>query len=405
MMPQAALNDEKLLADLRALAQLGRNAVGGIDRVAFSPADQAARAWVSERLLELGLEVVLDQAGNTIGRYPGAEALPPIALGSHTDSVPDGGAYDGALGVVAALACLRALRERGLKLRHPVELINFAAEEATMAGGTTGSQAMAGLYNPAGLDMPAWDGRPVRQHMREAGLAPERLLEARRPAGALAAYLELHIEQGERLTTAGATIGVVSGFVGIRRYALSFVGEANHAGTTEMARRRDALVLAAPFVTALRDLAIARGVVGTIGSFVVHPGAPNVIPGRVDLVAEIRGLDSEVLESVEAAIEGLASQSGASFSALIRKPPVAADELVADVFRAVCAERHIPHLTMPSGAGHDAMSMAAICPQGMIFVPSQGGLSHTPAEHTTDQDCVGGAEVLLAALLRLDEAL
>jgi N-carbamoyl-L-amino-acid hydrolase len=401
-MSRPVLDGDRMLADLAALTEFGRNAGGGIGRVAYGQADQAARAWVIERLRGLGAEVAVDPAGNTIGRYPGREPLPPLALGSHTDSVPDGGAFDGALGVVAALACLRALRDAGLRLRHPVELINFAAEEATMAGGTTGSQAMAGLYDPAGLELPAWDGRPVRDHLVAAGLDPQRFTEARRPPGSLAAYLELHIEQGETLTAAGATIGVVTGFTGIRRYALAFRGEANHAGTTAMARRKDALVMAAPFVLALRDLAVERGVVATIGAFTVHPGAPNVIPGRVELVAELRGLDSAVLDEVEAAVERLAAEAGASFRPMVRKPPVATDERVAAAFAAVCEQRGLPHLAMPSGAGHDAMCMAAICPQGMIFVPSQGGVSHAPAEQTAPADCRAGAEVLLDALLRLD---
>jgi hydantoinase/carbamoylase family amidase len=404
-MPQPVLDADTMLADLAALAQFGRTEAGGVERVAYGPADLAARAWVAGRLRELGAEVAVDPAGNTIGRYPGREALPPLALGSHTDSVPDGGAFDGALGVVAALACLRALSEAGLRLRHPVELINFAAEEATMAGGTTGSQAMAGLYDPAGLDLPAWDGRPVREHLVAAGLDPARFREARRPPGSLAAYLELHIEQGETLTSAAATVGVVTGFTGIRRYALTFRGEANHAGTTAMARRKDALVMAAPFVLALRDLAVERGIVATVGSFTVHPGAPNVIPGRVELVAELRGLDSAVLDEVEAAVERLAAEAGAAFRAMVRKPPVAVDGRVAAAFAAVCEDRGLPYLSMPSGAGHDAMSMAAICPQGMIFVPSQGGVSHSPAEHTTPADCRAGAEVLLDALLRLDRSL
>lgn len=296
------LDAARLLADLDALAQIGRAADGALNRIAYGPADQAGRAWVAEQMRALGMRVRADAAGNTIGLYPGAADLPPIALGSHTDTVPNGGNYDGALGVVAALACARALHAAGARLRHPLEVINFAAEEATMAGGTTGSQAMAGLFNPAIVEQAAWDGRPVREHLRAAGLDPDAVGEARRAPGSLAAYLELHIEQGDVLTAASVPIGIVEGFVGIRRYAVTFQGYANHAGTTPMHRRQDALVAAAPFVTAVRDLAVAYGIVATIGTLTVHPGAPNVIPGRVELIVETRGLDAAVLDQAEAAL-------------------------------------------------------------------------------------------------------
>src|SRR5262245_59033746 len=224
MIQSPVLDSQRMLADFAALAQIGRGPDGALNRVAYSPADRAGRAWVADQMRELGLSVRADAAGNTIGIYAGSADLLPIALGSHTDSVPDGGAYDGALGIVAALACVRALHTDGMQPRHPVELINFAAEEATMAGGTTGSQAMAGLFNPAILDKAAWDGRPVREHLVAAGLDPATFTSARRAPGSLAAYLELHIEQGDQLTTAGLPIGIVEGFVGIRRYAVTFQG-------------------------------------------------------------------------------------------------------------------------------------------------------------------------------------
>jgi len=396
---------ERLLADLDALAQIGRDVDGALNRIAYSPADQAGRAWVAEQMHAVGLRVRVDAAGNTIGRYPGSADLPPIALGSHTDTVPNGGNYDGALGVVAALACVRALHTAGIRLRHPIEVINFAAEEATMAGGTTGSQAMAGLFNPAILDKAAWDGRRVRDHLLAAGLDPASFTTARRAPGALAAYLELHIEQGDVLTGAGVPIGIVEGFVGIRRYAVTFEGYANHAGTTPMDRRRDALVAAAPFITFVRDLAVAQGIVGTIGTLTVHPGAPNVIPGLVELIVETRGLDSAVLDRVEAALERQARSMGARIATVVSKPPVQCDSAVVGALATACETLGLGYARMPSGAGHDAMCMASLCPQGMIFVPSQGGVSHSPDEYTTPEDCLGGARVLLAGLLQLEEQL
>jgi N-carbamoyl-L-amino-acid hydrolase len=405
MISPPVLDSERLLADLDALAQIGRGPDGALTRIAYSPADQAGRAWVAAQLHALGLPVRADAAGNTIGLYAGAADLPPIALGSHTDTVPNGGAYDGALGVVAALACVRALHTAGIRLRHPVEVINFAAEEATMAGGTTGSQAMAGLFDLAILDKAAWDGRPVREHLLAAGLNPATFSTARRAPGSLTAYLELHIEQGDRLTTAGVPIGVVEGFVGIRRHAVTFQGYANHAGTTPMHRRQDALVAAAPFITFVRDLAVGHDVVGTIGTLTVQPGAPNVIPGRVELIVEIRGLDSAVLDQVETALREQARQAGARFAAVVGKPPVQADPSVIGALIEACRSLGLAALQMPSGAGHDAMCMATLCPQAMIFVPSQGGVSHSPDEYTTPEDCVNGARVLLAGLLHLEELL
>jgi N-carbamoyl-L-amino-acid hydrolase len=405
MFPPPNLQSERLLADLDALAQIGRGSNGALNRVAYSPADQAGRAWVAEQMRALGLQVRVDAAGNTIGRYAGSADLPPIALGSHTDTVPNGGSYDGALGVVAALACARALYTAGIRLRHPVEVINFAAEEATMAGGTTGSQALAGLSNPAIFDRPAWDGRPVREHLLAAGLDPATFTAARRMPNELAAYLELHIEQGEVLTTAGVPIGIVEGFVGIRRYAVTFEGYANHAGTTPMHRRRDALVAAAPFITFVRDLAVARGIVATIGTLTVHPGAPNVIPGLVDLIVETRGLDATVLDQVEADLAEQARGAGARISTVVSKPPVQCDLTVVGVLATACETLGLGYMRMPSGAGHDAMCLASLCPQAMIFVPSQGGVSHSPDEYTTPEDCVNGARVLLAGLLQLEQRL
>jgi beta-ureidopropionase / N-carbamoyl-L-amino-acid hydrolase len=405
MLPPPEIQSESLLADLDVLAQIGRGNDGALNRIAYSPADKAGRAWVAEQMRTLDLHVHLDAAGNTIGRYPGSADLPPIALGSHTDTVPNGGNYDGALGVVAALACVRALHTAGIRLRRPVEVINFAAEEATMAGGTTGSQAMAGLFNPAIFDKAAWDGRLVREHLLAAGLDPATFTTARRPPGALAAYLELHIEQGDVLTTAGVPIGIVEGFVGIRRYAVTFEGYANHAGTTPMHRRRDALVAAAPFITFVRDLAIAHGIVGTIGTLTVHPGAPNVIPNLVDLIVETRGLGSAVLDRVESALAAQVRGMGARIATVVSKIPVQADPTMVGALATACETLSLSYTRMPSGAGHDAMCMASLCPQAMIFVPSQGGVSHSPDEYTTPEDCINGARVLLAGLLQLEELL
>lgn len=401
------IDGEQLLDDLETLGQIGALPTGGLNRVAYSPADQEGRAWVQTRMRDLALEVRTDPAGNTMGLYPGQDSsLPPIGIGSHTDTVPDGGRYDGSLGVLAALACVRALHEAGARLRHPVEVINFAAEEATMSAGTIGSQAMIGLLDPATLDKPAWDGRPVAEHLRAAGLNPAAAVsQAQRPQGSLAAFLELHIEQGGSLEAANIPIGVVEGIVSIRRYAVTFPGYANHAGTTPMQSRRDALVAAAPFILAVRDVAVAHGIVGTIGTLRVQPGAPNVIPGLVEIGFEIRGLDEAVLDQAEADLARQAGAAGAEFKHVSSKPPVESDPRLLAALTMACDELELPYRRMPSGAGHDAMSMAHIAPQAMLFVPSHGGVSHSPDEYTDPTDCVNGACVMLAALLKLDGVL
>lgn len=400
------LDGEQLLEDLETLGQIGRVPAGGLERIAFSPPDWEGRRWVAQQMQALGMTVITDAAGNTIGRYPGTEqALPAIAIGSHTDTVPQGGIYDGALGVLGGLACVRALHAAQRRLRHSLVLINFSAEEATMAGGTLGSYALTGLLNPHVIDGVAWDGQPVRTHLQTIGLDPNQFQTAQQPVGSYAAFLELHIEQGATLEARQLPIGIVEGIVGIRRYLVTFHGYANHAGTTTMDRRQDALVAAAPFITLVREVAVAHDIVGTIGKLTVLPGAPNVIPGKVEVHLEIRGLTEGVLDQAEAQLQAAAHAAHANFAAVSNKPPVQADPRLLTAIANACADLALPALTMPSGAGHDAMNMAALCPMAMIFVPSQAGVSHSPDEYTTPEACVNGAQVLLATLLNLDEIL
>ena len=402
---QAMFDGEQLLADLEVLAQVGVDeTTGGMVRLAYGAADRAGRAWVRGEMEKLGLAVTEDAAGNTIALYPGTEPdLPPIALASHTDTVPHGGKYDGALGVLAALAAVRTLQAAGVRLRHPVAIINFAAEEATMAGGTMGSRLMAGNYDVGLLQRVGWNGRSLADILREAGLDPDRITEAARPVGSLAAYVELHVEQGGLLAETKTAVGVVSGIVGIRRYQVVFPGYANHAGTTPMASRRDALWLAAPYVLRVRDVAVAHGIVGTVGEVTVSPGVANVIPGRVEISVEIRGLETAVLDAAETELRLAAEAVGAEFDFLEDKEPVLADPRIMEAIAASCRALGLSHRVMPSGAGHDGMNIVQLCPIGMIFVPSEGGISHSPDEYTAPEDNVNGGRVLLETLLRLDE--
>lgn len=411
-----AIDGNRLMRDLDELGRIGQSPRGGLMRVAFSEADRQGREWVAAMMRDL-MEVRVDAAGNTIGRYAGRQPdLKPIALGSHTDTVPDGGKYDGALGVLAAIACVRALSTAGIQLRHPVEVINFNSEEAAVAGGTFGSRAMAGIFDPSILTQTTPDGRLIADIVRGAGIDPDRVVEARRARGDLAAYLELHPEQGGRLEELGIPLGVVDGIVAIRRYVVTFHGYANHAGTTPMEQRRDALVAAAPFIMAVRSTAILHHIVGTVGTVRVDPGASNVIPGRVDLSVEIRGMDVGTLDAAEndlrtlaqsggAEIRKLSQRSGAEFQQISGKGAVASDPWLVEEIEAALRDAGLPFVRMSSGAGHDAMCMEAITREAMIFVPSRGGVSHSPDEYTSPEHCVAGARALLAALLRIDERL
>lgn len=399
------VDGDRLLDDLDSLAHFGASSGGAVDRVAYGPADLEARGWVEAQMLQLGLEVRKDQAGNSIGSYPGQmTGLAPIATGSHTDTVPAGGRYDGALGVAAALSCVRALNDSEVRLRHPLEVINFAAEEATV-GGTIGSRAMAGILDPRLLRTQAWDGREVADHIRAAGLDPHAVAQAERPEGSLACFLELHVEQGSALDEAGVPLGVVEGIVGIRRYAVTFAGMANHAGTTPMPKRRDALVMAAPYVMAVKDIAVAHEIVGTVGRLELRPGAPSVIPGRVELSVEIRGMEEAKLDEVETSLSETATACGGDLVRVSKKRPVHSDPRLLDALVGACDELGVEYRRMPSGAGHDAMCVAHIAPVAMLFVPSRGGISHSPDEYTDPEACVLGARVLLEALLKADAAL
>ncbi len=409
-MNSLGIDADALLRDLETLAQFGTGE-RGVTRIAYSPIDLQARDWVDAQLRGLGCEVRRDSVGNTIATSPptpllrGEGSRRAITIGSHTDTVPNGGRFDGALGVLAAIACLRTLQTSQLKLKHPLEIINFMAEEATMSGGTTGSQIMAGLFNPQQFEQKAWDGRLVREHFAGARLEIRDWRLAIRRPDELAAYMELHIEQGDALIRADKQIGVVEGIVGIRRYRAVFEGYANHAGTTPMDSRDDALVQAAPFVQVVRDVAVAHNVIGTVGKLDVMPGAPNVIPGRVEMIVELRALHTQALDEIGGELIARAIKMGGALERVVDKPPTHSDAGLLTCIEASCDALGLTHQRMPSGAFHDAASLAAICPTAMIFVPSVGGVSHSPDEFTHDEDCVNGANVLLNALLRVDEVM
>lgn len=402
------VNGRRIEERLMALAQFGKNPEGGVSRVAFSDADVQGRQYVISLMREAGLTVRIDPAGNIIGRRDGSDpSLPVILFGSHIDSVPRGGNYDGDVGVIGAIECVQVLKENGVITRHPLEVVVFADEE----GGLVGSRAMIGELTPETLDVVSHSGKTVREGIRFIGGDPDRLAEARRRKGEITAYLELHIEQGGRLEAEKVQIGVVEGIVGINWWNVTVEGFANHAGTTPMDRRRDALLAAAHFIIAVNRIvtSVPGQQVGTVGRIAAEPGAPNVIPGRVVMSLELRDLSREKVASLFEKIQQEARAIEERFGVSIRFDPIPAnsipamtDERVRRLIAESARELGLSYMFMPSGAGHDAQEIARIAPVGMIFVPSVGGISHSPREYSRPEDIANGANVLLQTILKID---
>ena len=400
---------DRMRSDFEALASFGATREGGVARTTFSEPHLAARAWFHERGRAAGLETRTDSAVNHSVVLPAREpAARTLMLGSHLDSVRRGGRYDGALGVLCALEVLRSVKNADLELPVTLEAVDFTDEEGTLVG-LLGSWAMAGILSPEVLSAPRGGRDLLVSELTRMGLTEEGLLAARRDPGTLAGYLELHIEQGPVLDRAGVDIGIVTGIIGSASFSVVFEGEARHAGTTPMDARRDAALGAAAFVLGVRETVTTGfpGCVATIGDIATEPGSYNVVPGRARLRMECRSLDSEEQDALERALTERAHAEGERFGLdvtverLGRWEPAPTDDRVQAAFEHAAAALELSALRMPSGAGHDAQALAAITPSGMVFVPSVGGISHDPSEHTRWEDCVNGANVLLNATVEL----
>jgi beta-ureidopropionase / N-carbamoyl-L-amino-acid hydrolase len=401
------VDPERLLSQLDELAEFGRRGEG-VNRVAFSTEDIQAREYLRAKMADMGLEVRVDAAGNLFGRRPGCESgLPVILFGSHSDTVPEGGKYDGALGVAAAIECMQVLEEKKITTRHPLEVVVFVDEE----GGMIGSRALTGDLNEATLHMATHSGKTVAEGIRDLGGRPEAVDTAELNPEEVAAYVELHIEQGAALESSRIDIGAVEGIVGIKWWDVVVKGAANHAGTTPMDMRRDALLSAARMVLAVNEVVTSRDgtQVGTVGRIQAEPGAPNVIPGEVGMSLELRDMSADKIESLYAEIqkrfEDIAAASGTSVSLTpvdATAEPAPTDQRIQNFIAVSAEELGLSCVKMPSGAGHDAQEMAKITPAGLIFVPSVHGISHSPKEFTRDQDVVNGADVVLNTLLKID---
>jgi N-carbamoyl-L-amino-acid hydrolase len=401
------VNGGRLNQHLSTLAGFGKNPQGGVSRVAYSEADREARRYVAGLMRAAGLEVEIDRAANLRGFRPGSEAgLAPLMLGSHIDTVPEGGNYDGTVGSIGAIEVVETLSENGLQTRHPLEVLIFQNEE----GGKTGSRAVSGELIEKELALVTQSGKTIGEGISFLGGDPLRLESARRPPGSIAAYLELHVEQGGILDEGKIPIGVVEGIVGIKRWNVTIEGFANHAGTTPMNRRQDALLAAARFIDSVHRVvtSLPGRQVGTVGRIQAFPGAANVIPGRVATSLEIRDLDMSrvdaVFEKIQSESASLAPDTGTrfSFEEIYLSHAAPTDERLRGLIEASAGELGLRSLRLPSGAGHDAQSIALLAPVGMIFVPSVGGISHSPREHSRPEDIVAGANVLLQTLVKLD---
>ena len=413
-MPGYAINATRLNQTLEELGKFGETPEG-MDRLAFSPADIESREYTMGLMREAGLEVRIDTAGNIIGRRAGSDnSLPAIAMGSHTDTVPLGGKYDGALGVMGAIEAVKTLAENGHSTRHPIEAVVFTNEEGTrFHRWLIGSRAMAGMLEPEDLAAVDAEGVTLAERMGDIGGDLSRVDEAVRQPGDLAAYFELHIEQGPYLYRSGTPIGVVTGITGRGVFELDINGMSNHAGTTPMAERRDALVAASKLVVQVQRMAAEDEIcrVATAGALDVQPNAVNVVPGRATVGVEIRDLDMSALEAAERELVRMARESedqdGVQISINRHRftDAVPITQGMQDWVGEAAERAGFTWERVPSGAGHDAQAIATIAPMAMVFVPSVGGISHAIEEYSSPEDCANGAQVLLELLLLADERL
>jgi allantoate deiminase len=392
------------------LSSIGTQEVGGITRLSFSPEERAAKDLVTGFMKEAGLSVREDEVGNLIGRKEGTNPNAPVVLiGSHMDSVPSGGNFDGPLGVLSGVEALQTMNEQGVETEHPIEVIAFTDEEGTRFGyGMIGSRGIAGLLKEDELVSRDEAGISIAEAMANVGLDPAQISKAAREPGSVKAYVELHIEQGKVLESRDLSVGIVSGVAGPLWLKFILEGEAGHAGATPMNMRKDPLAAAAEVMLVIERQAARQEIsVGTVGKLQVFPGGVNIIPGRVEFTLDLRDVDIQVRDQVEQAImaeaEAICAKRGVKLQVelLQRINPAVCSEEIRSAIQAACAAEGLETITLPSGAGHDCMQLTELCPVGMIFARSKDGISHNPAEYTSKEDCGNGAQVLYRTVLSL----
>jgi allantoate deiminase len=404
------VDGERLWRRLSELAEIGKRESGGVTRLSFTDEERSAKDLVASFMQEAGLAVSEDAVGNLFGRREGSDPnAPAVLVGSHVDSVYDGGNFDGPLGVLAGIEVAQAMEEGGVETDHPVEVVAFTDEEgARFSFGMIGSRALAGTLSEGDLQHQDADGISIADAMRKRDLDPARIGEAARPRDSLACYLELHIEQGRVLEDEDLPLGVVTGIAAPVWRRVVFEGETGHAGTAPMQLRRDALAAAAEVVGIVEEEASATGTsVGTVGQLGVEPGGINIIPGRVELSLDLRDIDEDTRDQIEERIlersRRVCEGRGVGFETevLQRMTPVSCSETVRGTIRAACEGLGLGTRDLASGAAHDGMQLAGLCQVGMVFVRSREGVSHSPDEWSSKKDCTAGADVLYHTALDL----
>ncbi|WP_310416196.1 Zn-dependent hydrolase [Chamaesiphon sp. OTE_8_metabat_110] len=407
ILSELKIDAARLDRSLAELAEIGKLPQGGISRVAFTPEDLRARKLVQTWMVAAGMTVRTNAAGNIIGRYEGLNPdAGAIATGSHIDTVPTGGRYDGCLGVLAGIEVVRVLHDRSIRLYHPIEVIVFTDEERSVIG----SKGMAGEVLEDASYYARLDGTPIQECLDRIGGDWAQIATAKRKSGEMVAFIELHVEQGGVLEHLDKPIGIVTGVVGQYRFAVNVIGRANHAGTTPMNLRKDALVAASEIVLAVNKIArsIDGDQVATVGYLNVSPNATNTVPGMVDLRIDMRDLSEERLQLLTANLKAeiitiaRTTETAISIQQTLHIRPTLADRQIMKSIEGVCQNMGLAYTHMPSRAGHDAQEIGRFTAMGMIFVPSRAGVSHSADEYTSPEECDRGASVLLQTFLQLD---
>lgn len=406
------INANRLWNRIDELASIGKNEKGAITRFSFTKEDRAAKDLVSMYMKEAGMSVREDEIGNLIGLYEGnVPGAPVIIIGSHVDTVKNGGKFDGALGVLAGIEVVQTLFERGEKLDHPIEVIAFTDEEGSRFNfGMIGSKAMTGKLSQEDLQMRDVEGTTIEKAMQHAGYQSTKLSDVQRDPSSITCYLELHIEQGKVLEKSNLPVGIVSGIAGPLWMKFQLVGEAGHAGATPMHMRKDPMTAFGTIVTEVEKIARTyEDTVATVGIVEVKPGGVNIIPGEVLFTIDLRSIDLSTRNKAEEEITEMIEKKSKTFQLLYKKEilqnvePVLCAKEVQEVMSEKIQQHGYETITLPSGAGHDAMQFKDICPVGMVFVRSKDGISHHYAEFSSKEDCHSGTQILYETVLELNK--
>jgi len=401
------INEDRLINDINELAQIGATPDGGVSRSALTPADMDGRDWFKNKIAEAGLDYAIDGAGNQSAiLYSDPKTDKHILAGSHLDSVPNGGRYDGALGVLVAFEALRTMKDHDITPAITLETVNFTDEEGSMMG-LMGSRALIGQLTADDFDRSKLSSEELAKRLETGGLTRESMLSAKRDN--IMAWVELHIEQGTRLEEAGMNIGIVNAIVGIRSFHVTFRGEAAHAGTKPMNLRKDALWGASQFVLRAKQRIMEHYTPGVcnVGKISAKPGAFNIVPAEVYCSLEFRHGSTAELERMQVDLLQILDDCAdeldleVSYEATPHVHPAPMSETVMSAIESASDTLNLTHGRLLSFAGHDTQTMASIAPSAMFFVPSIDGISHNPAEYTKDKDCINGANVMLHTLLNL----